>query len=835
MERQPALVQRLEVVNQELRARHRQQSAVAALGQTAIRMRDLQTFLQYAAQVVSETLGVESSAVLEQVAARSVLLRAGVGWHEGQVGAHTIPAGADTVLGLVLGSDAPVVVADPAHESRFTPPTLFPHGIVSAAYAVIRGRARPWGVLGALTTHARSFRADDFDFLQSVANVLALALERHEVEVAQRREKETLQAIYDNIPVMISVYGPSGGLLQANRAWQETLGWSLREAQTTDDFLAQVYPDPMQRDEVLEFLRRAEGQWVDFRPRTRDGRTIDVSWVRMELSDGSRIGFGVDITERKRAETALAESQARFSKIFQACPVALGMWTSPDARILDVNPAWLDLFGYKRAEVVGRTTAELDLADHETRTTSMDRIREDGEIRDLEVRVRRKSGERLDLIVSSVPVDIPGHEPSFVTAHLDVTERDRLLRSESAARAEAETALEQLRAMQAITDRALVHLGLDEQLRELLTRLRQALSADRAALSLVDEKEQVLYTRAVNGMPFDVVAGVRVPLGQGVTGRIAAEGRPLVFHDLTEVDVSGVKNMPPPGVLRPARSVAGAPLHVGDKVIGVVTVASELPNRFTEDQLHLLLLVADRVAPVIEQSRLVERVRAGEERLKTLSRRLMMAQEEERRRLAVELHDELGQVLTAVKINLESMEASALPGDLMARLKATTECVDQAMQRVRDLALDLRPSVLDDLGLPAALRWYADRFARDRPLKVHVAIEAVPDLRPEVEIACFRVAQEALTNVARHARAQHVWLDLHLIAEGLELRVRDDGIGFDGPAARARATGGASMGLLGMEERVSLVGGELALVTGPGNGTEVRARFPVAERGRGTA
>ena len=111
MERQPALVQRLEVVNQELRARHRQQSAVAALGQTAIRMRDLQTFLQYAAQVVSETLGVESSAVLEQVAARSVLLRAGVGWHEGQVGAHTIPAGADTVLGLVLGSDAPVAVS----------------------------------------------------------------------------------------------------------------------------------------------------------------------------------------------------------------------------------------------------------------------------------------------------------------------------------------------------------------------------------------------------------------------------------------------------------------------------------------------------------------------------------------------------------------------------------------------------------------------------------------------------------------------------------------------------------------------------------------------------
>src|SRR4030095_10758855 len=107
------------------------------------------------------------------------------------------------------------------------------------------------------------------------------------------------------------------------------------------------------------------------------------------------------------------------------------------------------------------------------------------------------------------------------------------------------------------------------------------------------------------------------------------------------------------------------------------------------DQLTLLLLVADRVTPVIERSRLVERVRAGEERLKVLSRRLMVAQEEERRRLAIELHDELGQVLTAVKINLDSMEGATLPGSVMARRKAATECVDQAMQRVRDLALDL--------------------------------------------------------------------------------------------------------------------------------------------------
>jgi two-component system sensor histidine kinase UhpB len=151
------------------------------------------------------------------------------------------------------------------------------------------------------------------------------------------------------------------------------------------------------------------------------------------------------------------------------------------------------------------------------------------------------------------------------------------------------------------------------------------------------------------------------------------------------------------------------------------------------------------------------------------------------------------------------------------------------MQRVRDLALDLRPSVLDDLGLPAALRWYVDRFARDAHVEAHVSIDAVPYLPPELETACFRVAQEALTNVARHAQARNVWLDLHLLAEGLELRVRDDGIGFDAGAARERAIGGASMGLLGMQEHVSLVGGEYELLTRAEGGTEVRALFP---RGR---
>jgi signal transduction histidine kinase len=263
-----------------------------------------------------------------------------------------------------------------------------------------------------------------------------------------------------------------------------------------------------------------------------------------------------------------------------------------------------------------------------------------------------------------------------------------------------------------------------------------------------------------------------------------------------------------------------------------VTVISTRPRRFTEEELRLLLLVADRAAPAVELTRLLEKLRAGRERQRALSRRLLTAQEQERRRLAVELHDELGQVLTAVKINLESLERISGAGPAPAHLHDAIASVDHAMQKVRDLALDLRPSVLDDLGLAAALRWYVDRFARGIDAEVRVSVDAVPPLEPELETACFRVAQEALTNVARHAGARRVWLDLKALPDGVELSVRDDGVGFDVVAARDRAIGGESMGLLGMQERVSLVGGEFEVRSGPDGGTEVRARFAVGADGQ---
>jgi len=273
----------------------------------------------------------------------------------------------------------------------------------------------------------------------------------------------------------------------------------------------------------------------------------------------------------------------------------------------------------------------------------------------------------------------------------------------------------------------------------------------------------------------------------------------------------------------------GAPFRIRGKIAGVVLATSSQPRQFTGEELKLLTLAADRIAPAIERGRLIAKIRSGLERQRTLSRRLFMAQEEERRRVAVELHDELGQVLTAVKINLESFAmGNGNPTDRI-HMAGMIQSVDNALQRVRDIALDLRPSVLDDLGIAEAIRWYVDRFARAGRVEAHLSIGVLPQLEPALKTACFRVAQEALTNVDRHARARHVWIDLHVLAGALELNVRDDGIGFDVAAARARAIHGESVGLLGMQERVELMSGEYDVVRVAAGGTEVRARFPLTE------
>jgi PAS domain S-box-containing protein len=233
------------------------------------------------------------------------------------------------------------------------------------------------------------------------------------------------------------------------------------------------------------------------------------------------------------------------------------------------------------------------------------------------------------------------------------------------------------------------------------------------------------------------------------------------------------------------------------------------------------------IEDITEHKRAEEALQEYAERLQSLSHKLLEVQETERRNIARELHDEVGQVLTAVKINLQKIGRSNKNRTLAPHLEESIAIIDNAIEQVRNLSLDLRPSMLDDLGLIATLRWYIDRQAQQAGFVAELVTDLRAHLHPDLETVCFRIVQEALTNVVRHAQAQRVYISLRQRNGELELVIRDNGVGFDARVAQKRAAHGASFGLLGMQERTQLVSGQIKIRSEPKRGTTIRARFPL--------
>ncbi len=220
--------------------------------------------------------------------------------------------------------------------------------------------------------------------------------------------------------------------------------------------------------------------------------------------------------------------------------------------------------------------------------------------------------------------------------------------------------------------------------------------------------------------------------------------------------------------------------------------------------------------------------RRDEETLRTLRRNLVMAHEEDRRRIARELHEEVGQALAAAKVGLHALASASEAPAVADQIHDGVRTVDRAIRSVRDLSLELRPTILDDLGLVEALRWLLERRTRGSSLTSDLAVGALEGPVPaEAEIACFRVAQEAVDNTLRHARAGQLWVALETNAGQLEISVRDDGVGFDVGSAWRRTELGGCVGLSRMQERASLLRGRLDVRSAPDAGTRIRFVVPL--------
>jgi signal transduction histidine kinase len=361
-----------------------------------------------------------------------------------------------------------------------------------------------------------------------------------------------------------------------------------------------------------------------------------------------------------------------------------------------------------------------------------------------------------------------------------------------------------------------------------LSRITQLVPCQRVGITLFDFEEHQLTVLAAHFTSESrVPAGTRFPLESfGGDIEMLRQGKVQVVEDVLALSqpARGLQILQTEGL----RSFTSVPLISRGELVGSLNLVLNSPGGLAPEYVDIAREVADSVAVAIQNAQLLEQVRAGRERLQTLSRRLMEVQEVERRHIARELHDEIGQALTVMKINLQAVQRLLDTPALTPYLEESIRTVERTLQQVRNLSLDLRPSLLDDLGLVPALRWYVDRQAQGAGFSAQFAADPLEKrLHPDLEIVCFRIVQEALTNVTRHAQAQRVRVELRQREDELQLIICDDGVGFDVQAALNRAAHGASMGLLGLEERALLVGGQIEIESAPGRGTEIRACFPL--------
>ena len=249
-------------------------------------------------------------------------------------------------------------------------------------------------------------------------------------------------------------------------------------------------------------------------------------------------------------------------------------------------------------------------------------------------------------------------------------------------------------------------------------------------------------------------------------------------------------------------------------VLGGATLAGNIISGIAID-------ITDRKRSEIE-------LRNTQRRLEQLSHRLLESQENERRAIARELHDEIGQVLTVAKIDLQTIQAGGDAERLARRLDENIDILDRCLMQVRNLSFDLRPPILDDLGLLPALRWQTQRHALRGNFTVQIVADDIPHrLDSDLETVSFRIVQEALTNIARHAQARNVEVTIRILGEELKLTIQDDGNGFDVKDLTLRANHGQTFGVMSMQGRAELLNGRFSIESEIAHGTKVTASLPL--------
>ena len=481
------------------------------------------------------------------------------------------------------------------------------------------------------------------------------------------------------------------------------------------------------------------------------------------------------LVERQRAHEALQASELRFSTMFRISPLAISISRLRDGQFLDVNEAFLRLHGYSREEIIGHTSNELGLWHSSFRTSFIEELREKKRPLIIDMQGRRKSGEIRDLLVSVELIELGG-EQCILGNLTDVTDRKK-----------AEEALKIMaREWQTTFDSVQSAIWL-------MDRNRNTLRCNKAAAQMLQTEVQGTLELCCKSMH-----GSSIP----------APNCPFVAMLQSGRRETAVMSFGP----RWLEVMADPIFDETGGIVGAVHVAVDITNRKQAEE----ELVASR----------------GQ--LQALAGRLQAVREEERTHIAREIHDVLAQELTRLKIDLvwlhrrltkttEKMEPEALA----LRVGEMRQIADAAICCVQGIATELRPVVLDTLGLCAAVEWQVREFQGRAKIDCHATVpeEELP-LDREVATALFRILQESLTNVLRHAHATRLVVLLCQQAEHVILRVQDNGLGI----APETLNNPLSIGLAGMRERALLLQGQLEIRSRPGAGTVLEVWLPIAHK-----
>ena len=387
-------------------------------------------------------------------------------------------------------------------------------------------------------------------------------------------------------------------------------------------------------------------------------------------------------------------------------------------------------------------------------------------------------------------------------------ENARLYADAERRRVEAETLSGLVHTITATLDPALV-------LRRVAAAARELCGSDSAHILLRDAETDTMFTRYGVGQALGDADAPRIARGRGAGGQAWSTGRP--FRTANRPNDPRVRDDYPEVIKREGViATLVVPIWISGQVEGLLYVSNRADRPFTDRDEAILIRLADHAAIAIQNATLYSR-------LQGLSGRLMEVQEAERRHLARELHDEIGQLLTGLRLTLDVPEPPS-PA-LGERLGQAQALVQELLERIRALSLDLRPSILDDLGVLPALLDNIERYMSQTKIRVHLEHSGL-DRRfdPETETGVYRIVQEALTNVARHGHVDEVTVRLWATDDVLGVQVEDHGAGFDPDAVLGA---GRSGGLAGLRERAALLNGHLTVETHPGRGVRLTAEVPL--------